>query len=472
MIFTELRFLGFFLLVFALHWSLPSRRARHALLLVASYAFYAAWDVRFLALILFSTTVDFCAGLLLERTTGTRSRKAVVALSLVVNLGLLCTFKYFNFFAESFAGLLRAFGMTATHPTLHIILPVGISFYTFQSISYTVDVYRRKLVPERDPLTFATFVAFFPQLVAGPIVRAVDFLPQMKTLRSLHEIAFRPLLLLFLWGFVKKAVVSDNLAPYVDAFFAQPAAFDVASHWLGVLLYAAQIYCDFSGYSDMAIASAGLLGYRLILNFDHPYIATSPRDFWRRWHISLSTWLRDYLYVPLGGSRAGPVRVAVNLMLTMLLGGLWHGAAWTFVVWGALHGAALVSEHVARASRPWARLEDTGETPVPRLIGWALTMLLVLIGWVFFRAPDFITAVLILRGMAAMAATGATALPGLLWIYLAVCFAVHAWAGLRARRAPLLAWPWPRFAFAYGVLVGIALLFVNTGYRPFIYFQF
>ncbi len=273
MIFTEFRFLGFFLAVFALHWGLRSLRARHVLLLVASYVFYGAWDVRFLGLVLLSTTVDFTAGRLLALLSSPGHRRAVLACSLVVNLGVLCTFKYFNFFAASFVDLLRALGVEAAPTTLHLILPVGISFYTFQSISYTVDVYRRTLVPSRDLLSFATFVAFFPQLVAGPIVRAVDFLPQLAVPRRLADVAWRPLLLLFLSGFVKKAVLSDNLAPYVDAFYTQPAAFDTASHWLGLLGYAAQIYCDFSGYSDMAVATAGLLGYRLCQNFNRPYLA-------------------------------------------------------------------------------------------------------------------------------------------------------------------------------------------------------
>ena len=468
MIFTELRFLGFFLAVFALHWAIPSRRGRHAFLLVASYVFYSAWDVRFLGLIMLSTAVDYTAGRLLGQIVSIGRRKAVVACSLTVNLGLLGVFKYFNFFADSFVSLLHALGIAASHTTLHVILPVGISFYTFQSISYTVDVYRRKLSPERDLLTFATFVAFFPQLVAGPIVRAVDFLPQMAVPRQLASVAWRPMLVLFLTGFVKKAVLSDNLAPYVDAFFAHPTDFDGWSHWLATMLYATQIYCDFSGYTDMAFACAGLLGYHLCQNFNYPYLATSPRDFWRRWHISLSTWLRDYLYFSLGGSRVPPARVLVNLMLTMLLGGLWHGAAWTYVIWGALHGVALAGDHI------WRNLTGahTDEPSSGRtIVGWLFTMLLVLVAWVFFRAPDYATAMTVLHGM--IAGEGATSLPGILWCYIFGLFAVH-FLGSRGtvNSTPLLRLTWPRFAFAYGMLVGVSLLLVNTSYRPFIYFQF
>lgn len=469
MIFTELRFLGFFLAVFALHWSLRSLRSRHLLLLTASYVFYGVWDVRFLGLIILSTAVDFSAGCLLADATNQKRRRLIVATSLSINLGILGVFKYFNFFAASFADLLRVLGVEAGPTTLNLILPVGISFYTFQSASYTLDVYRRTLPPARDPLTYATFVAFFPQLVAGPIVRAADFLPQLIHPRRLADVAWRPLLLLFLAGFFKKAVLSDNLAPYVDAFYAQPAAFDPASHALGLLAYAAQIYCDFSGYTDMAIATAGLLGYQFRPNFNRPYLAGSPQDFWRRWHISLSTWLRDYVYIPLGGSRCSRRRALINLLLTMLLGGLWHGAAWTFVFWGALHGAALAADRLWRQFAPL----PTGELGLARRgLGWAVTMLVVLVGWVFFRSPDFPTALAVLGGTLGFT-TGAAALPDRLWLCLGVCFTLHAWPGpARLVSLPLLRLSWPRFAFAYGMLAGLSLVLVNTGYRPFIYFQF
>lgn len=468
MIFTELRFLGFFLLVFALHWTLPTRRARQLLLLAASYTFYGAWDVRFLSLIILSTCADFAAARLIARSDDDRRRTAILSVTVVLNLGILGVFKYFNFFASSFAALLESLGFHASLPTLHIILPVGISFYTFQSLSYTIDVYRRRLEPETDLPTYALFVAFFPQLVAGPIVRAVDFLPQLRTTPALAAVAWRPLLLLFLWGYAKKAVLSDNFAPAVDAFFAAPGSYDTASAWLGVLLYSAQIYCDFSGYSDMAIATAGMLGYRLCRNFDHPYVAASPREFWRRWHISLSTWLRDYVYIPLGGNRGTATRVSINLLLTMLLGGLWHGAAWTFVAWGALHGLALVADH--RWGPPEADLRTASRAR--RFAGWIATMLLVLVGWVFFRATDFGSAATVLRGLAG-ANGGALALPALLWFHLGAALLIHV-VSARGREitAPLLRLRWTAFAFCYGALVAVVLSFVNTAYRPFIYFQF
>jgi alginate O-acetyltransferase complex protein AlgI len=469
MIFTELRFLGFFLVVFALHWGISSLRGRHLILLAASYVFYGAWDIRFLGLIILSTAVDFAAGCVLAHYSEPRKRRLALACSIVLNLGLLGVFKYYNFFAESFATRLRSHGFEAGHVTLNIVLPVGISFYTFQSISYIVDVYRQTLQPTKNPITYALFVAFFPQLVAGPIVRASDFLPQLAEPRRLDLVAWRPLLLLFLSGYIKKAVVSDNFAPYVDAFFAQPATFDTAAHWLGVLAYAAQIYCDFSGYSDMAIATAGLLGYHLCQNFNSPYLAGSPRDFWRRWHMSLSTWLRDYLYIPLGGNRGSPRRASLNLLATMLLGGLWHGAAWTFVFWGALHGLALMVDRLWRQFFP---LRSGELAPPRRMLGWLVTMLVVLVGWVFFRAADFPTALSVIAG-AVGGSSGTMSLPGVLWIYLGACLAIHWWSA-RDRSEPvlLLHLSWPAFSVVYGVMAGFALVLVNTGYRAFIYFQF
>jgi alginate O-acetyltransferase complex protein AlgI len=303
MIFTELSFLAFFALVFGVHWWLTSHRARKLWLLAASYFFYGAWDWRFLSLIVGSTALDYVVGLRLEGNDDERSRKRWIALSVVANLGLLGVFKYANFFLDSAIRLASALGFEASPHVLGIVLPVGISFYTFQTMSYSLDVYRRELRAVRDPLDFALFVTFFPQLVAGPIVRAIDFLPQLERVRVWRDVRVRACATLFLVGYVKKACIGDNVAELVDPYFKDPALYDALSAWIAVLFYAVQIYCDFSGYSDMAIATAGLFGYELRLNFDFPYFAASIRDFWRRWHMSLSSWLRDYLYIPLGGSR-------------------------------------------------------------------------------------------------------------------------------------------------------------------------
>ena len=300
MVFVEFRFFIFLLIVFCLNWTMKSSRNRKVLLLGASYFFYAIWDWRFLGLIILSTGVDYVAGIKLSETRNAMGRRAWLLLSLGVNLGVLAFFKYCNFFIDSAVGLLNSAGLPFRFESLDIILPVGISFYTFQTLSYTIDIYRGTLQPTRKPLDFALFVAFFPQLVAGPIVRASEFLPQLQNLPRFDKTNGRRALMLFLTGFFKKACIADNVAVYVDQYFAAPQNFDCVSAWLATLLYSIQIYCDFSGYSDMAIAMAALLGYRLSLNFNFPYFAPNIADFWRRWHISLSSWLRDYLYVPLG----------------------------------------------------------------------------------------------------------------------------------------------------------------------------
>ena len=350
MLFVEFRFLLFFLGAFLVYWTLGNGTARKAWLLLCSYVFYAAWDWRFLGLVLASTLIDYFVGRGLSRERRPKIRTALVLTSVVGNLGILGFFKYWNFFAQSGGELFDWLGIPY-HPQVlsSLVLPVGISFYTFQTLSYSIDVYRGKLQPTRSLLDLALFVGFFPQLVAGPIVRASKFLPQLGRIHVFEQIEFRRWLVLFLVGFFKKACISDNLAPIVDRYFAQPEAYTALAAWTAVLFFAVQIYCDFSGYSDMAIACAGMLGYRLGENFDAPYLASNITAFWRRWHISLSSWLRDYLYIPLGGNRGSRLTMYRNILLTMILGGLWHGARWNFVIWGALHGIALI------AHKEWQR---------------------------------------------------------------------------------------------------------------------
>ena len=473
MLFVEFRFAWFYALAAGIYWSLANNLWRKRWLLACSYVFYGAWDPRFCLLIAFSTTVDFVVGGRLQAAEANEAvRRRWLLLSLAVNLGVLGFFKYFHFFVDSAVGLLGLLGLPAAHrSTLQIILPVGVSFFTFQSLSYTLDVYRRRLTAVRDFADLALAVSFFPQLVAGPIMRAADFLPQLAAPRRLADVDWRGCVTLFGLGFFKKACVADNLAPTVDAFFANPAAgFSPAGALLGVAGYAVQIYCDFSGYTDMAIAGAGGLGYRLCRNFDHPYFATDIADFWRRWHVSLSSWLRDYLYVPLGGNRGGEGFVARNLLLTMLLGGLWHGAAWHFVLWGGLHGAALV------AHRAWNRAGGR----LPAAVGVGLTFAWVCGCWVVFRAPDLPTAVAACRAL--VPSTGSpggvgfttTPLPGAnVW---AVGLPALALAHALAWRRTLATWwarlPDPAFAAACGLVFGVMLTLLPTRYAPFIYFQF
>ena len=467
MLFVELKFFAFFAVVFPVFWALRSNLWKKGWLLLASYVFYGSWDWRFLFLIFFSTVVDYVGGLGIEGAKSPARRRAWLMVSLGMNLGLLGFFKYFNFFVDSAVALAQVLGMQAHYERLAIVLPVGISFYTFQSMSYTIDVYRGVLRARRSFLDFALFLSFFTHLVAGPIVRAKDLLHQFDRAPVFAEVPLRSALLLFLLGFVKKAVVSDNLAPFVDQYFASPASYTASSSWLALAFYSVQIFCDFSGYTDMAIACAALLGYRLLANFDAPYLAGNITEFWRRWHMSLSRWLRDYLYVPLGGSRGSRLFHYRNLMLTMLLGGLWHGASWNFVIWGGLHGLALVvHKEWARCARGWP--ESGGRT----LGGVALTYVWVLFTWIFFRAPDLPTALTVLKAFALHAASGARSLPASGFAIVGL-LALAQWTLRRFRPSETWIELSPAgFGFAYGVAWAIAVACVPNAYRPFIYFQF
>ena len=383
MLFNSLEFFVFLGAVLVIHATLPPR-ARKALLLVASYIFYGAWDWRFLGLIALSTMVDFLVGLRLSASQDPSHRRTLLATSLVVNLSLLGYFKYAGFFVESFQQLLTSLGYTPTVHAFNIILPVGISFYTFQTLSYTIDVYRGNLKATQSLLDFALYVAFFPQLVAGPIERASHFLPQIQRSPRPSRDEVISGAWLVLWGTFKKVVVADNLATLVDMVYGASHPYG-AEVLVATYAFAVQIYCDFSGYTDIARGVARLLGFDLMLNFRLPYSALDPSDFWRRWHISLSTWLRDYLYIPLGGNRHGTWRTYRNLFLTMLLGGLWHGAAWTYVAWGAYHGCLLATHRALRSDQSSVPPARTGVQI------WARRFVmfhLVCLGWMLFRADS------------------------------------------------------------------------------------
>jgi alginate O-acetyltransferase complex protein AlgI len=468
MLFIEFRFFWFFLAVFGVYWSLRDNRSRKIWLLLCSYFFYAAWDWRFLFLLMGSSALDYFVGKMLARTENPRARRGWLMLSLGANLGTLAFFKYFNFFISSAAALLACLGLPANVHTLNIILPVGISFYTFHSMSYTIDVYRGKMRAVSSLLDVAAFIGFFPQMVAGPIVRASTFLPQLKTLRKFSEVDVRGALILFLTGFIKKACIADSLAPFVDRYFAAPGSFTAGSAWVAITFYSIQVYCDFSGYTDMALAVARLLGYELPVNFRFPFFARSMSDFWHRWHISLSSWLRDYLFIPLGGSRGPRWFVYRNIMITMLLGGLWHGAAWTTVIWGGLLGLALVVQ------REWQHWTGHGEQnrPWTGWLGWALTMYWFCLALMVFRCLNLSDALVAVRSFALFRSGGAQDLGvWMLWIVLAL--GILHWMNYRGtfstwwRRAPD-----PVFAVAYGCAAATVLLFIPPHYTPFIYFQF
>ncbi len=359
--------------------SIFGRRTRNSILLFASYVFYSAWDWRFLSLILISTVSDFVIGRYLHRSDGEHTRRRWLVLSIFINLSILGFFKYFNFFVDGFVQLLAHANVEIATPALHIVLPVGISFYTFQTMSYTIDVYRRKIEPEPELLNFAVFVAMFPQLVAGPIERAANLLPQIRR-ATLRCEDYTEAFSLIAWGLFKKVVVADNLAMHVDRVYGNYHIATGPDVYLATIAFAVQIYADFSAYTDIARGSAKLFGLELMENFRRPYLAVSPQDFWRRWHISLSTWLRDYLYFGLGGNRRGGRKIYRNLLITMVLGGLWHGASWNFLWWGAYHGVLLAGHRYLSGSRWWLKL------PTP--LAWFFMMHLTLLGWLLFRCAN------------------------------------------------------------------------------------
>jgi len=478
--FVSIAFFIFFGVILLSQAIVKQNKNRQLILLAASYFFYGWWDWRFCFLMLLLTVIAHISALRIERGA---NRKAWLMLGIVAPLAVLFFFKYFNFFLDSFTA---AFGIQSMG-ALGIILPVGISFYTFQSMSYTIDVYREKISACREFYKFALYVSFFPQLVAGPIVKASEFMYQLEEDRHPTKNRVSDGMVVFFWGMFKKAVLADNLSVFVDAVFATPGAYDTPTIALAVFSYALQIYFDFSGYSDMAIGCAKCLGYDLPKNFDLPYISLNVSELWKRWHISLSTWLQQYLYFSLGGNRKGKVRTYFNLMATMVLGGLWHGANWTFVIWGALHGFALC---VHKGWRSWRKTQGAetiadGDQPsntrkaATRLLSILATFLFVCFCWIFFRAESIDVAFTILHRLVVWT-------DGVHQVYTWTIFAavVHlvsiVWCALRHRdekgvihaEPPALNLGTFKGAFLFTLLVGFTFILMYTGESPFIYFQF
>lgn len=391
MLFNSFTFFVFFFVVFSLYLLFRGNlKLQNRTLLVASYVFYGWWDWRFLGLIGFSTVVDYFCGLMVHKSERVADRKRFLIMSVSLNLAILGFFKYCNFFAAGFEKLLCFFGVTAHPPILHIILPVGVSFYTFQEIGYIVDVYRGRVRPVRDLWDYALFVAFFPQLMAGPINRAAHLLPQILQPRDLKLDRFYEGSYLVFWGLFKKIFVADNLAGIVDPVFNSMGPYHGIQVLIALYAFAFQIYCDFSGYTDMARGLAKIMGFDLMLNFNLPYFAADPSDFWKRWHISLSSWLRDYLYIPLGGNRKGEWSTYRNIMLTMLLGGLWHGASWHFVIWGGYHGCILwLYKFLAPYFENFPKIRDHLLRNIWKAVRILFFFHLTCLGWLFFRAGSF-----------------------------------------------------------------------------------
>lgn len=481
MLFNSIAFLVFLPVVWACYHALRTASARIYLLLAASYVFYMWWRVDLAALLVLSTLTDYLCGLSMGRWSARRARRIALAVSLTVNLSLLATFKYWKFFAGEFTSLGGLFIPGFELPVLDLVLPMGISFYTFQTLSYTIEVFRGRISPERNLARFALYVSFFPQLVAGPIERPSRLLPQIRSPREADAPALVAGLRLILWGMFKKVVVADRLAIYVDLVYGEPAAHNGAQLSLATAFFAMQIYCDFSGYCDIAIGCAKTLGFDLMNNFRRPYLAWCPTEFWRRWHISLSTWFRDYVYFPLGGSRGGVTRGVVALGLTFLVSGLWHGANWTFIVWGAIHGGLVLLERLFR------RVVGVETRAVPtgtgtRLLATVVTLSFVSIAWVFFRADSLSSAwYVITHLLTGMTMTGISC--GLYAPYLltsvalvAVVLGFDVWEEWRATSGDLPLWDVMPAVVRWGGYWSLAtitlLLGQLSGTRQFIYFQF
>lgn len=474
MVFNTATFGVFLVLVFFFYWFVFRRslRRQNLLLVVVSYIFYGWWDWRFLGLLLISSMFDFFIGIAIENADTPRRKKGFLYASLFVNLSLLGFFKYFNFFVDSFIDAFGYFGVTLHGPSLEIILPVGISFYTFQELSYTIDIYRGKLKATRDPVAFLAFVSFFPQLVAGPIERAANLLPQFYKARVFVRDMAVAGLRLMLWGFFKKVVIADNCARFVDPVYGHPENYTGTVLLVATFLFTIQVYCDFSGYSDIARGCARLFGFELMKNFDRPFFSTSIREFWRRWHISLSSWFKDYIYFPLGGSKNGLVRTLLNLMIIFIISGLWHGAEWKFVIWGIWLGLFICFEQLLQPAR----------LRIPAAVSMLLVFSYFMFALVFFRASSLQSSVDIFHSMVTSFSlqqvwqelhTVYSSLPFIVALLLLIAgmFIVERkdrrivpW--LVQRRRPV------RWMVYYSVLLVILLLGVFDNTPNFVYFQF
>lgn len=467
MIFNSLEFGLFFSLVLGLYgFTLNSERFRDLFLLAASYIFYSAWYWEYSLLIFASTFVDYLIGTAIHHSSNTAKSRYLLIISLSFNLGLLCVFKYFNFFVEIATSIPSIFGLQINPIKNNLLLPIGISFYTFQTLSYTLDIYRGKIQPEQSFVKFAVFVSFFPQLVAGPIVRAADFLPQLHRKLTFSTSSAKLAIFIIFSGLIKKILIADSLALMaVDPVFNNPERYSSFDLLMSLYAYAMQIYCDFSGYSDVAVGVALLLGFCLPNNFNRPYLAIDPSDFWNRWHITLSSWLRDYLYIPLGGSKDGNLSTYKNIMLTMMLGGLWHGASMNFILWGAFHGLILI------AFRPFRDFINSA-VGLKKIILISITFHCILFGWLLFRVPDLTIFYAYAKGIALM--TGDTQLSKLFFVILLLAFIWHfipvQYLSIHVRNRLINMPSWLQAGLYACVLILFSGMTLDT--PNFLYFQF
>lgn len=474
MLFCSEKYLIFFVCIFTSYWLLPWSRARVWLLLGASFYFYASWNKWLAVLITATTVMDYLFARAMDKTQAVGTRRTLLILSLAVNFGLLIYFKYANFFLDSLQQTLTAAGLETSFPVLSVILPIGISFYTFEIVNYIVDVYRRKIPAEKNLANLMLFILFFPHLVAGPIVRARDFLPQTSRVKRFDwaraELGLRFLVL----GLFKKMAIADRMAAFVDPVYADPSAYSSSAVWIAMLAYWMQIYCDFSGYSDMAVGSAHLLGYKLVQNFRMPYMAVNVSELWRRWHISLSTWMRDYVFIPLGGSRRGEWAASRNLLITMTICGLWHGPAWTFVAWGASQGLfLLIHRQFAQAMGTVPALANALGSLPGTVLRILLTNLSFILGLALFRAQSFEQAGQVLRQLFIPSAGLEHSIPiAGFWVTLALFIVGHLIASQKGWYALLHRLPSPILGGAQAAVCCLALVLAPQASQIFIYFQF
>ncbi len=477
MLFNSLEYLIFLPVVFCVYWYVLKNhlKAQNLFILIVSYIFYGWWDWRFLGLIVFSTIMDYYIGIYILRSKSRKNQKLLLFASLAVNLSLLGFFKYYNFFVESWVDAFSGFGIEMHRSTLNIILPVGISFYTFQTLSYTIDVYQKKLKPTTDFVNFAAYVAFFPQLVAGPIERATNLLPQFAKKRVFIEKQGISGIDLILWGLFQKVVIADSCAPYVNAIFENYQEMNSLSLLLGAFYFAFQIYGDFAGYSNIAIGSARLLGFDLMRNFNYPYFSRDIAEFWRRWHISLSTWFRDYLYIPLGGSRGSKWNQLRNVAIIFIVSGFWHGANWTFIFWGALHAALFVPVLLINANRK--NLDQVAANKlfpgIREFLQMIFTFILVCVAWVFFRAENVGTAFNYLKKLLVERNFGLQYLSieryNIEMVLIIIIFIIFEWINRKSENPLEGRWRWFKVIF---ILIMIFTLGVHSDQKDFIYFQF
>ncbi len=489
MLFNSIDFLVFLPIVFLLYWKVFQKnlRLQNALILVSSYIFYGWWDWRFLSLILFSTIVDFFIGKFIFKSESNKKRKILLITSLLVNLGLLGVFKYYNFFIENFVQAFSFFGRSISFSSLKIILPVGISFYTFQTLSYTIDIYKKKIKPSYNFLSFASFVSFFPQLVAGPIERASQLLPQFSKSRNFDYSKSVDGLRQILWGFFKKIVIADTCATYANLIFNNYQEYTGLSLFLGAIFFAFQIYGDFSGYSDIAIGTSRLFGFNLMQNFNFPYFSRDIAEFWRRWHISLSTWFRDYVYIPLGGSRGSNYNKIRNVFIIFLVSGFWHGANWTFIAWGAINAIYFLPLLILKKNRIHTNSISLNKIfpNLNELYQILRTFFLVVIAWVFFRSDSIFKALEFIQLMfeGVFKKMGYVQVLDLFyfkvgWLFplLLIGFLVLEWGGRNSQFAIEKVFLTRRRAFRhffYNVIIILSVWFlINGEEQEFIYFQF